>query len=138
MTAMTKLGRETGLRYMREIACNPDLSFSDDTATDIYWNWFFEVSREGVTSWMEAVQGNDYYTMEAMVLDFQNNLCNGIKECLGNDVLYVEETPQWARRVFDIYMDVFGDYIGVTIPNFIQVAKRVLDGDAGDEGIDEL
>jgi len=136
MIAMTKLGQETAVRYARELACDPDLP--EVRVADVFWTWFFEITREGVVSWNEAVRSNDYFTIEAMVLDFQNNVCNSAKASLGEDVIYVEDTAQWTRRVVDIYMEVFGEYIGTVISGFIPLAKRVLDGDAGDEGIDEL
>lgn len=134
--AMVKITEEKALHYIRELTL-PDLELDQNGIQKVFWTWFFEITRDGAASWNSFVQENDRDTMEAMVMDCKTAICNSLKGALGEMEMYVEETPEWSIRAFEIYTTVFSDYIQAVVPGFIQVSKGVLHPEQNDEGIDE-
>ena len=135
ISAMLKMDQEKALNHIRDLTSRPDLVLAEQEISAIFWNWFFEISSDGVSSWNSLVAANDYETLQAMLLDLQSVICNGFKTAAGD--LVQLDGPEWSVRVFDVYTAVFSDYIGNVIPSLIPSARSFFHPVDLDEGIED-
>ena len=135
MSAMRKMNQEKALGYIRELTFHPNLDLAQENISSIFWNWFFEITSEGVVSWNSLVAANDAATLQDMLLDLQNTICDRFRQAAG-DLIYMD-SPDWNIRVFEIYTTVFSDYISNTIPSLIPIANQFFHPMDLDEGIEE-
>jgi hypothetical protein len=134
--AMQKLSPEARLAYIRQII-GQDVDYNENDVLGFFSAWLFQISGEVAQQWNAFVAANDLDTLEILITDFQTAVSAQLLANLEGAGIHVEQTDEWSELVTRIYIEVFEDYINISVPNFVLAWKSFVERFNYDEGIDE-